>query len=475
MPEDIGGARPVDSTIAAARLLLGDRLSTNRSVREQHAHGEDTHPHMLPDAVAFVESSEEVASLLGYCHAAGVPVVAFGAGTSLEGHVTPVLGGISLDLSRMHRVLEVNAADMDCRVEAGVTRQQLNAHLRDQGLFFPVDPGSECTIGGMCATRASGTNAVRYGTIRDNVLGLTVALADGRLIRTGGRVRKSATGYDLTRLFIGSEGTLGIITEIGLRLHGIPEAIVAATCQFPMLSGAVETVVAVMQAGIPVARIELLDEVQMRASIAYSNLSGLAEVPTLFFEFHGTPAAVAEQVHETEQIARECGGERFTQAADAEARTHLWKARHDAYWAALALRPGCRILTADAIVPISRLTEAVLASREAITASGLLGAIVGHVGDGNFHTVIVVPQEPDGLARAWALDRKIVGIALALGGSCSGEHGVGIGKRQFLEAEHGAGALSVMYAIKSALDPRGILNPGKIFPDRTTPDVIAVA
>ncbi len=475
MPEDMGGAHPVDSVISAARRLLGERISTNRNIREQHAHGEDTQPRVLPDAVAFVENSEEVARLLGLCHSAGVPVIAFGAGTSLEGHVTPVLGGITLDLSRMRRVLEVNAADMDCRVEAGVTRQQLNAHLRDQGLFFPVDPGSECTIGGMCATRASGTNAVRYGTIRDNVLGLTVALADGRLIRTGGRVRKSATGYDLTRLFIGSEGTLGVITEIGLRLHGIPEAIVSATCQFPMLSGAVETVVSVMQAGIPVARIELLDEVQMRASIAYSNLSGLAEMPTLFFEFHGTPASVAEQVRMTEEIAHECGAERFTQAADAEARAHLWKARHDAYWAALALQPGCRILTADAIVPISRLTEAVLASREAITASGLTGAILGHVGDGNFHTVIIVPSEPDGLARAWALDRTIVDIALGLDGSCSGEHGVGIGKRQFLKAEHGQEALAVMHAIKSALDPRGILNPGKIFLDQANPGVIAAA
>ncbi|MGH7188076.1 MAG: FAD-binding oxidoreductase [Acetobacteraceae bacterium] len=465
MPEDVGGARPVDRVIAEAGALLGDRLSTNRSVREQHAHGEDTQPPVLPDAVAFVDTSHEAARLLGLCHHAGVPVVPFGAGTSLEGHVTPIRGGISLDVSRMRRILEVHATDMDCRVEAGVTRQQLNAHLRDQGLFFPVDPGSECTIGGMCATRASGTNAVRYGTIRDNVLGLTVALADGRLITTGGRVRKSATGYDLTRLFIGSEGTLGVITEIGLRLHGIPETIVAATCQFPALGPAVETVVAVMQAGIPVARIELLDEVQMRASIAYSKLRDLAEVPTLFFEFHGTEAAVAEEVRATEVIAREYGAERFAEAADAEARSHLWKARHDAYWAALAMQPGWRVLTADSIVPISRLTEAVLAAREEITASGLTGAILGHVGDGNFHTVILVPPEPDGLARAWALDRKIVGIALALDGSCSGEHGVGIGKRQFLEQEHGAEALRVMRSIKSVLDPGGILNPGKLLPD----------
>ena len=463
MPENGGRVRLVEAVITAAHEILGDRLSTNANIREQHAHGEDTQPHALPDAVAFAETSEEVARLLRLCNAAEVPVVPFGAGTSLEGHVTPVAGGISLDLSRMRRVLEVNAADMDCRVEAGVTRQQLNADLRDQGLFFPVDPGSECTIGGMCATRASGTNAVRYGTIRENVLGLTVALADGRLIRTGGRVRKSATGYDLTRLFIGSEGTLGVITEIALRLHGIPEAIVAATCQFPTLAGAVETVISVMQAGVPLARVELLDEVQMAASIAYSKLDGLAPLPSLFFEFHGTEAAIFEQVGRVEEIARDCGAERFTKAADAEARGQLWKARHDAYWAALAMKPGWRGLTTDAIVPISRLAEAVLGAKEEIAASGLTAVIVGHVGDGNFHTVIMVPPEPDGLERAWALDRKIVGGALALGGSCSGEHGVGLGKREFLEAEHGAEALAVMRSIKAALDPRGVLNPGKMF------------
>ena len=465
MPEDGGRVRPVNAVIAAARDWLGERLSTNPNICEQHAHGEDTQPHVLPDAVAFVESSEEVAHLLRQCHAAAVPVVPFGAGTSLEGHVTPIAGGISLDLSRMRRVLEVNAADMDCRVESGVTRQDLNVYLRDQGLFFPVDPGSECTIGGMCATRASGTNAVRYGTIRENVLGLTVVLADGRVMRTGGRVRKSATGYDLTRLFIGSEGTLGVITEVGLRLHGIPEAVVAATCQFPTLADAVETVITVMQAGIPLARIELLDEVQMRASIAYSKLEGLAALPTLFFEFHGTTSTVAEQARAVEEIARSSGAEQFGAAADAEARARLWKARHDAYWAALAMKPGWRGLTTDAIVPISRLAEAVLGAQEEIAASGLTAAIVGHVGDGNFHTVIMVPPEADGLARAWALDRRIVGRALALGGSCSGEHGVGLGKRQFLEAEHGAEALAVMRAIKAALDPRRILNPGKIFPD----------
>ena len=342
MPEDGTGGRPVDLVIAEARAQFGERLTTNASLREQHSHGEDTNPPALPDAVAFAETTEEAASLLALCNRHRVPVVPFGAGTSLEGHVTPVRGGISLDLSHMRRVIEVHQEDMDCRVEAGVTREQLNTHLRDQGLFFPVDPGSECTIGGMCATRASGTNAVRYGTIRENVLGLTVALADGQIIQTGGRVRKSSTGYDLTRLFIGSEGTLGVITEVALRLHGIPEAIAAATCQFATLAGAVSSVIAVMQAGIPVARIELLDDVQMEASIAFSKLSGLAALPTLFFEFHGSPAAVAEQARQAEEIALSFGAERFAAAEDNSARAHLWKARHDAYWAALALKPGWR-------------------------------------------------------------------------------------------------------------------------------------
>ena len=454
----------VDAVIAAARSFLGERLSVNASLREQHSHGEDTNPPVLPDAVAFVETTGEVSRLLALCHAHGVPVVPFGAGTSLEGHVTPVRGGISVDLTRMTRVLEVNQADMDCRIEAGVTRKALNQHLRDAGLFFPVDPGSDCTIGGMCATRASGTCAVRYGTIRENVLGLTVVAADGRVIQTGGRVRKSSTGYDLTRLFIGSEGTLGIITEIQLRLHGIPEAISAATCQFEDLEGAVETVIAVMQAGIPVARIELLDDVQMAAIAAYAKLEGLAAASTLFFEFHGTPASVAEQAALAEEIAAGFGARGFRWATDPAERGRLWQARHDAYWANIALLPGCKGVTTDTIVPISRLAEAVLGAKQDILESGLTAPIVGHVGDGNFHALILVPpDDPAALERAWALDRKIVARALALGGSCSGEHGVGIGKREFLEIEHGAEALAAMRAIKATFDPRGIMNPGKMF------------
>lgn len=453
----------LDSVLAAGQEFLGERLTINAGLRQHHSHGQDTHPPVIPDAVAFIETSEEAGRLLALCHEARVPVVPFGAGTSLEGHVTPVRGGISLDLTRMASVLEVNPADMDCRVQAGVTHRSLNAYLRDQGLFFPVDPGADASIGGMCATRASGTAAVRYGTIRENVLGLTVAMANGKVIRTGGRVRKSAAGYDLTRLFIGSEGTLGVITEVQLRLHGIPEAASAAICQFPTLSDAVETVIAVMQLGIPVARIELLDDVQMGACIAYSKLEGLAASPTLFFEFHGTPAAVTEQAQQAEEIAAGYNASGFKWAIDGEERNRLWRARHDAYWAALALLPGHQGIATDAIVPISRLAEAILGAQEDIAASGLTAPIVGHVGDGNFHTVILVPPEADGLDRAWSLDRKIVARALALGGSCSGEHGVGIGKREFLEQEVGEDALAVMRSVKTALDPRGILNPGKIF------------
>jgi D-lactate dehydrogenase (cytochrome) len=456
-------SRPIEQAIAACREFLGERITENSGLREHHSHGQDAQPPVMPDAVAFIATSEEAGRVLGVCNQHGVPVVPYGVGSSLEGHVTPVRGGISLDLSRMTEVLEVNAADMDCRVQAGVTHRSLNAHLRDQGLFFPVDPGADASIGGMCATRASGTAAVRYGTIRENVLGLTVALADGRVIRTGGRVRKSASGYDLTHLFIGSEGTLGVITEIQLRLHGIPEAASAAISQFPTLADAVQTVIAIMQAGIPVARIELLDDVQMGACIAYSKLEDLKALPTLFFEFHGTEASVAEQAELAEEIAGGFNASGFRWATGQEERNRLWRARHDAYWACLALKPGHKGMATDAIVPISRLAEAILGSQQDIAASGLTAPIVGHVGDGNFHTVILVPPEPDGIDRAWALDRKIVARALSLGGSCSGEHGVGIGKREFLEAEHGHEAVAVMRAVKTALDPRGIMNPGKIF------------
>jgi len=457
-------APAIEQVIASIRGFLGERLSTAQAMREQHSRGEDTTPPTLPDAVAFVQTTDEISRIMALCHQHGVPVVPFGAGTSLEGHVNPVRGGVSLDLSQMTAVLELNTEDMDCLIEPGVTRQALNDFLRAEGLFFPVDPGSHCTIGGMCATRASGTNAVRYGTIRENVLGLEVVLADGRIIQTGGRTRKAANGYDLTRLFIGSEGTLGVITKIRLRLHGIPEAISAAVCQFPNLASAVEAVSTVMQSGIPVARIELLDEDQMEACIRYSKLEGFAATTTLFLEFHGSPASVVEQAEAVQAVAQDFGATSFEAATDPEARNRLWKARHDAYWAAIALKPGHRGITTDVCVPISRLTEAVVKAKETAKASGQTSCIVGHVGDGNFHCLILFPENDQAaLEKAWALDREIVAQGLALGGTCSGEHGIGLGKREFLEQEHGDGALSVMRALKATLDPKGIMNPGKMF------------
>ena len=461
---NITTARPVDAVIAAASQFLGERMTTNNAVREQHSHGEDSSTPTMPDAVAFVETTEEVSRLLALCHQHGVPVVPFGAGTSLEGHVNPVRAGVSLDLSRMTAVLEVNEQDMDCLIEPGVTRQQLNEFLRDKGLFFPVDPGSHCTIGGMVATRASGTNAVRYGTMRENVLGLEIVLADGRVIQTGGRTRKAANGYDLTRLFIGSEGTLGVVTKVRLRLHGIPEAMSSAVVQFATLAGAVESTIQVMQMGIPVARIELLDDDMMAASIAYSKLEGFQPVTTLFLEFHGTEAGVAEQAALVEAITTDHGGSGFRWETDPAARAKLWKARHDSYWAGVAWIPGRRALTTDVCVPISRLTEALVGAKEEATALGHTTCIVGHVGDGNFHQMVLYdPNDPQGLEGAWDMDRRIVARGMALGGTCSGEHGIGLGKREFLEAEHGAEALAVMRSLKTTLDPKGIMNPGKMF------------
>jgi len=457
-------ARPVDAVIAAARDFLGERMSTNAAIREQHSHGEDSSAPTLPDAVAFVETTEEVARIAALCNQHGVALVPFGAGTSLEGHVNPVRAGISLDLSRMTAILELNEQDMDVLIEPGVTRQQLNEFLRDKGLFFPVDPGSHCTLGGMVATRASGTNAVRYGTIRENTLGLEVVLADGRVITTGGRTRKASNGYDLTRLFIGSEGTLGIVTKIRLRLHGIPEAMSSAVVQFPSLGAAVESVIQVMQLGVPVARIELLDEDMMEAAIAFSKLEGFSRATTLFLEFHGTEAGVKEQAELVEAITAEHGAEGFRWATDPAERAKLWKARHDSYWAGVAWKPGHKALTTDVCVPISRLAEAIVGAKEEAHALGHTTCIVGHVGDGNFHQMVLYdPTDPQGLERAWDMDKRIVARGLALGGTCSGEHGIGLGKREFLEQEHGAGAMDVMRSLKVALDPKGIMNPGKIF------------
>lgn len=458
----VKAANEADPVIGALRGLLGERLSTAAAVREQHGHDESYHETFAPDAVAFVRSTEEVQEVVRLCAEHRRPVIPFGTGTSLEGHVAALHGGISIDLTGMNRVLEVNAEDMDCRVEAGVTRKQLNEHLRDTGLMFPIDPGADASIGGMTATRASGTNAVRYGTMRENVMGLTVVMADGRVIRTGGRSRKSAAGYDLTRLFVGSEGTLGVMTEVQLRLHGIPEAISSAVCSFETMKGAVDTVIATIQMGIPVARIELLDEVQMAACNRYSKLD-YPDAPTLFFEFHGTEASVREQAERVGEIAGEFGGGHFRWATRPEERSALWQARHDAYYAGLALRPGAKGWATDVCVPISKLADCILETKRDIEESGLLAPVVGHVGDGNFHLVYVIdPDDSEEMKRASEHNDRMVLRALALGGTCTGEHGIGYGKMQFLQAEHGD-AVGVMRSIKQALDPDNIMNPGKIF------------
>ena len=450
-----------DPVIEELRALIGERLSTSAAVREQHGHDESYHPGHAPDAVAFATSTEEVAEIVKVCARHKRPVIAFGTGTSLEGHVAALHGGISIDLTRMDQVLEVNAEDLDCRVQPGVTRKQLNNYLRDTGLFFPIDPGADASLGGMTATRASGTNAVRYGTMREVVMGVTAVLADGRLVRTGGRARKSSAGYDLTRLLVGSEGTLGVITEIQLRLFGIPEAISAAVCSFGSLEGAVNSVILTIQMGIPVARIELLDEVQMDAINRYSGLAYPVK-PTLFFEFHGSTRGVEEQAETVGGIAAECGGGDFRWATLQEERNKLWQARHDAFYACLALRPGAKGWPTDVCVPISRLAECLLETRRDIDAEGLLAPIVGHVGDGNFHLVFVVdPDDQEEMARAEVVNDRMIARAQEMGGTCTGEHGVGYGKLAHLEAEHGE-AMEVMRQIKRALDPHNIMNPGKI-------------
>jgi len=454
-----------DALLARLRDLLGDRVSTGAAVREHHSRGESHHHAVVPDAVVFPSSTEDVRAVVAACAAQRVPMTAFGAGSSLEGHVIPLRGGVSVDLTRMTRVLRLSVEDLDVTVEAGVTRKQLERHLQSTGLFFPLDPGADATIGGMASTRASGTTAVRYGTMREVVLGLTAVIADGRIVRTGSRARKSSAGYDLTRLFVGSEGTLGIITEVTLRLHGRPEAVAAATCWFESIEAAVAAVITIVQLGIPVARIELLDEVQMEAVRRHSRLDNPA-APTLFFEFHGlSDANVEEQALAVGAIAGEHGGHDFARATSPEARATLWQARHDAYYAALAMRPGARGWTTDVCVPISRLAECIRETKHDLGSSHLSGPLVGHVGDGNFH--LIMPVDPDSeadLAEAERITDRLVERALAMGGTCSGEHGVGLGKMRFLEAEHGRPALDVMRAIKRALDPHDLMNPGKILP-----------
>lgn len=452
----------IDKTIAQLRELLGDRISTVDSVLQQHGHGESWHPTQAPDAVCFAQSNEEVAQIVRLCAESQTPIIAYGTGTSLEGQVQAVNGGICIDLSQMDAVLEVNTEDMDCRVQAGVTRRQLNQYLRDTGLFFPIDPGADTSIGGMAATRASGTNAVRYGTMRENVLALTVVTASGEIIKTGTRARKSAAGYDLTRLFVGSEGTLGIMTEITLRLYGLTEAISAAIVSFPDVRSATDATIQTIQMGIPVARIELVDRDYMKAINSYSK-TDYPELDTLFLEFHGTNDGVAEQVKLFEEISRGFGASGFQWARQEEDRTRLWRARHDAYYAGLAVIPGSRGYVTDVCVPISKLADCIAETQQDIVATGLFAPIIGHVGDGNFHsTIFIDPDDKLMLETALEFDKRLVQRALDMGGTCTGEHGIGIGKLKHMRNEHGDGAIATMQSIKQALDPHNIMNPGKV-------------
>ena len=457
---------PVATKAAIAALLrkFGNKVVTSEAVRRQHAHTETWYANEPPDAVVYAASTEDVQGVVSICAEHRVPIIPFGTGTSFEGHVNAPFGGISIDLMEMNNVITVHAEDLDCVIQPGVTRLELNEYLRDQGLFFPVDPGSNASLGGMVATRASGTTAVRYGTMKDNVLALKVVLPNGELMTTSRRARKSSAGYDLTRLFVGSEGTLGVITEITLKLHGIPEAISSGVCAFGKIEDACRAAIAAIQSGIPVARIELLDEVQVRACNAYSKLS-LPETPLLFLEFNGSASSVAEQSHCFGEIAQEHGGGTFEWATRAEDRTKLWKARHDSFHAIKALRPGAEPVVTDVCLPISRLAECVVETKRDIEESGLIAPVVGHVGDGNFHTVpMVMMNNKEEVARAGAFIDRLVKRALAMEGTCSGEHGIGYGKMKYLEVEHGSAAIAAMCAIKHALDPQGIMNPGKIVP-----------
>jgi D-lactate dehydrogenase (cytochrome) len=447
------------------RALFGERLSTAAAVREQHGRDESYHAGCPPDAVVQPQATAEVSALLRLCSAHRVPVVPYGAGTSLEGHIAALHGGVCIDLSAMNRVLAVHEADLDAAVQPGVTRESLNRELRHAGLFFAVDPGAAASLGGMAATRASGTNAVRYGTMRENVLALEVVLASGEVMRTGTRARKSAAGYDLTRLLVGSEGTLGVITELTVRLHGVPETLSAAAVPFTNVAGAVQAVIEVMQLGIPVSRIEFLDALQIEATNRYSRRSDPLQ-PTLFLEFGGMPAAVAEQVQAVRSICEQHGASAFRWASDEAERGRLWEARHKAAYAAMALRPGAKAWATDVCVPISRLAECIAGAREDAARAPFPTMVVGHVGDGNFHLPMLVDGgDAAEVEAAKHLNEQVVRRALALDGTCSGEHGIGMGKREFLLAEHGPVALEVMRAIKRTLDPLGILNPGKMFLD----------
>ena len=440
------------------------RFSQGESNRLQHGRDESVHAPQPPDGVVMAESTEEVAAVVRLCAEHGVPIIPYGVGSSVEGHVLATRGGISLDLSGMNQVLAIHAEDGDATVQAGVTRKQLNEVLKGTGLFFPIDPGADATLGGMAATRASGTNAVRYGTMRENVMATTTVLADGRIMKTGGRARKSSAGYDLTRLLVGSEGTLGIMTELTVKLYPIPEAISAAVCTFPSIEAAVQTVIQTIQLGVPVARIELLDALSLKAINLFSKTT-LAEAPTLFFEFHGSPAGVEEQAQTVQAIADDLGGANFEWATRPEDRNRLWQARHDAYFACLQLKPGCRCFPTDVCVPISRLAECIAETQADIAQVSIPIALFGHVGDGNFHLVVLVDTDnPKEMEEAAWISRRVVERAIAMEGTCTGEHGVGLGKKKYLVAEHGEVAVDVMRAVKAALDPCGLLNPGKVLP-----------
>ena len=457
-----GGARAIEAASDALKRLLGTRANDSAAVRDHHSRGESYHASAPPDIVCYPQTTEEVSAILKISATHQVPVVPFGAGTSLEGHVNAIEGGITIDMREMNAVTRVSVEDLDATVEAGVTRLQLDKALRNSGLIFPVDPGADCTIGGMAATRASGTTAVRYGTMRENVLGLTVVLADGQIIHTGTRARKSSAGYDLTRLFVGSEGTLGVITDVTVRLHPLPEAVSAAVCAFDSMRGAIETVIATIQLGVPVARIELLDDTQMDAVNRYAK-TDYAVAPTLFFEFHSdSERHVADQAEAVEALAAERGGRAFAWATRLEDRQRLWQARHDALYANLALRPGSRPWTTDVCVPISRLAECILDTKTDNVGAPFPISLVGHAGDGNFHLVYVIdPASAEEIEQASRLNERMIMRALAMGGTCTGEHGVGYGKMKYLEAEHGP-ALEVMRTIKRALDPDDRMNPGKL-------------
>jgi D-lactate dehydrogenase (cytochrome) len=452
--------------VAVSRLtsLLGDRATTATAEREHHSKGESYHRPALPDVVCYPRTTDEVSEVLKISADCQVPVVPFGAGSSIEAQVNAIHGGITIDLREMNKVLRVAAEDLDVTVEAGVLRKQLNKALDNSGLTFFIDPGADCAIGGMVSTRASGTTAVRYGTMRENVLGLTVVLADGSVIRTGTRARKSSAGYDLTRLFVGAEGTLGVITEVILRLHPLPEAVAAAVCSFETLQGAVEAVISTIQVGVSVARVELLDAAMMKAINGYSK-TDYPVTSTLFFEFHGfTERQVADEAAFVQELATENGGEAFRWATRTEDRAKLWQARHDAYYASLAIRPGCEGFTTDVCVPISRLAECILETQKDNDGAPFPTTLVGHVGDGNFHVIYLLDPKSDAeIAAAERLSDRMVTRALEMGGTCTGEHGIGLGKLKYMAAEHGRG-LEVMRAIKRTLDPDNRMNPGKLIP-----------